>query len=315
MRKSSKRQRFYVKDWLEKLNNLYSRVLENCRETSCKDGPSGSLAEKKASTPKTHLLLIRSGLPEILNAENIQNLQTRIELYENKLNESLLDCENQNDGGALPDEIEATLDFKLLAIGEISPLEIGSLRFKKNSLLDLRRNYTSELDVSELFDSVCLETIRKACIYTVRSFEQFDDDQGLLSKEFQSQLSKLGTQNSVNALCIAEIVKEGEREFFWNLRYYFISLSDSRQKNAKAKSATKGKLYETMQKGPLKWPLYTIILGFGQLLGFSVFQVALFNTEELNHKWVMFLTACIYIMGSTFWWALYWYFFKYFYLK
>ena len=67
----------------------------------------------------------------------------------------------------------------------------------------------------------------------------------------------------------------------------------------------KGVIYEIMQKGPFTWPLYSLILAFGQLLGFSAFQVAMVSNNDFNDDWVTYVTAAFYITGSWVWWIIY----------
>jgi alpha-1,3-glucan synthase len=60
-----------------------------------------------------------------------------------------------------------------------------------------------------------------------------------------------------------------------------------------------------MQKGPFTWPIYSMILAFGQLLGFSAFQVAMISNNDFNEDWVTYVTAAFYVTGSLVWWIIY----------
>lgn len=64
-------------------------------------------------------------------------------------------------------------------------------------------------------------------------------------------------------------------------------------------------LFNLMQAGFNSWPLYTLILSFGQLLGFSVFQLVLLDSDEENPSMNYFITGSVYILGTLFFWSLY----------
>ncbi len=64
-------------------------------------------------------------------------------------------------------------------------------------------------------------------------------------------------------------------------------------------------LFNLMQSGFKSWPLYTIILSLGQLLGFSVFQLVLLDSVEENSDMNYFVTGSMYIAGTLFFWSLY----------
>lgn len=64
-------------------------------------------------------------------------------------------------------------------------------------------------------------------------------------------------------------------------------------------------IFDLMQRGFTSWPLYTMILAFGQLLGFSAFQLALLDSREQNQGYNSLITGSVFIIGSLFWWKVY----------
>ena len=60
-----------------------------------------------------------------------------------------------------------------------------------------------------------------------------------------------------------------------------------------------------VQKGSKDWPLYTLILAFGQLLGFSSIQLILLDSREQQLSTNTFATGSVFILGTLVWWALY----------
>ena len=215
MRKTSLRQRFPVSKWLEGLKSLYSHVIQNSEDFLLKiTGENNHDVGPRRIFSANRELLIRSGVPELASENDIKILQQKIENFEAGQAADSTPGEGPND----LDE-EDTCDFKLLSLGKISPLMIGSLRFSTNSSSgSLQNRNSSQVNISSLFDSVALETIRKNGLYTVKTFEQFCDHDGKVMMQYKQDLARLDSQNSHQDLCIAETIKSAERSYFWDLR-------------------------------------------------------------------------------------------------
>jgi hypothetical protein len=246
MRKTSLLQRFPVSNWLSGLKTLYSRVIENNADTVYKiTAHKDCHPEPITPLPKSRELLIRSGLPELTYSRDVKILQEKIELYQAEQSRESLVNECAKEDEVLKSQeptysiatssfikavinatdVEDSCDFKLLSLGNMSPLMIGSLRFKtKSSCESLSNNESfsnkngSEVNISTLFDSVSLDAIRKDAIYTVKSFEQFSDQDGQVTAQYKLDLAKLNSHNSIEELCIAETIRNAERAYFWTLR-------------------------------------------------------------------------------------------------
>jgi hypothetical protein len=241
MRKTSLLQRFPVSDWLSGLRTLYSRVIEHSDDTVLKTlADSDAHPEQGSPLPKSRELLIRSGLPELSYSKGIKVLQEKIELFEAQQSREMLvpTCDAKDEIIEKHEEsnhstitsstaeaiinaiiVEETCDFKLLPLGEISPFMIGSLHFKNTSSYgSVSNKNVSEVSISALFDSVSLDVIRKNTVYSVKTFEQFSDEDGLVTAQYELDLAKLDSHNSIRDLCIAERIRTAERGYFWNLR-------------------------------------------------------------------------------------------------
>lgn len=251
MRKTSLRQRFPVSQWLVGLKALYSRVIENSNDPIITATADNDVhLEQQICSPKTRELLIRSGLPELTYGKDIRLLQEKIEVYDNQQKDDsnssskmpidpeilpekddLPKTENNRDSNCSSCTtnasesiinsliVEDSCDFKLLPLGKISPLMIGSLQFKKSSSYgSFSKRNVSEISISAMFDSVSLDAIRKDASYTVRSFEQFCDDDGVVAAQYKIDLAKINSQNSHTDLCVAETIRAAEIAYFWSLR-------------------------------------------------------------------------------------------------
>jgi hypothetical protein len=233
MRKQAQKQRFPVKEWLKKLDAMYCHILKNCKDVKEKAEP----VILKSAIDKNDFLqmsgrsnLVRSGLPEIEDPSGIRKLTSLLKLKEKKSIPTLDTSSSNFTKESSKDISSETLDVDVSQFRDIpwSPLSAGSVRVKRHfanfsssssDILNGVHHVDSRVDISGIappqfstyLDSiplVSLPEIEQWKEYHVRSFEQFDDPDGVVSKEFEGHLSKLDVKNSQETLCIDKVLKK-----------------------------------------------------------------------------------------------------------
>ena len=313
MRNQSKNQRIPVRDWLLKLDSFYSLAMENNLGTHLQtlelvsriDDQSSQSTNEVTNTrpvkpPRT--VLVRSGMPEIDTPESIQDLKAFIKSKEQKM--------KRDSGNDLWNSIRSiksmrtlTMAWRISFFGDAITYPVESTSSTIPSFADSSLDLTlgDKLEIIKSEELLSLNQVKKWGDYTVCAFVQFEDQGSKVETYFRSQLPCISVSNSQTSLCIDDNLKKGEIDFFKNYRQV-------QSKDLALKLKNQSYLYEVFlqmsQKGLFGWPLYTLFLCLGQLLGVSAFQLGIFdNSEDLKHS--QSIIVGVYIFASIFWWKLY----------
>ncbi|PLW49252.1 hypothetical protein PCASD_02635 [Puccinia coronata f. sp. avenae] len=174
-----------------------------------------------------------------------------------------------------------------------------------------------------------------------QALEGFTDENGKVTQEFISKLYELNSNNSKGDLCIAEYLVAAEKAYFKNVKddklaqakslYDSISLKGTRRPISRAfsewsvmKHATENDDEEDgmesedplttpaelnqwqirLQKVYFGWPVYTILLAFGQVLGATSFQLSLLGGTSSQRTFDLYIIGAVNIIGSVCWYIL-----------
>jgi alpha-1,3-glucan synthase len=241
MRRQSKKQRFPVHEWLDKLDALYSRVLKHGGYHVVKRRRSITMEMLKMKDIlgfSTRSKLIRSGLPELESPEGTRALRLCLHLRETGVSMSHIpdsvsqDDHEPSDTTSSLSEVHSSkpsssleVDFTAFQVGDSSIQNLEDWRLNAvsdiESASDTIHHVDSKLDMSgvmprELMNPqslaaekqlVSLEEISEFPNAQIRVFEQFNDQSGKLSQVFERKLDKLCSENSVKSLCIEKTLK------------------------------------------------------------------------------------------------------------
>jgi alpha-1,3-glucan synthase len=147
-----------------------------------------------------------------------------------------------------------------------------------------------------------------------QAIEGFTDENGQVTQEFIAKLSQLNSANSKGDLCIAEYLVAAEKAYFKHVRDDKLALARSQFDGATLRGSTKRPISRAISEWSVKkhaldndeeevqtegsdeplataaelnqwqirlqkvyfgWPVYTILLAFGQVLGATSFQLSL----------------------------------------
>lgn len=145
----------------------------------------------------------------------------------------------------------------------------------------------------------------------------FTDADGSTRKTFSKRLENLTTSNTLKSLSVDHFIRKHERKYFNGLRKQEIDVK-LKSRSDKEKSCTVSEsvkqidcdTYEAtrLQKLLLHsiggWPLYTIVLAIGQILGASSYQLTLLSGESAQSTVSMYILLSIFSFFSLFWWFL-----------
>lgn len=156
----------------------------------------------------------------------------------------------------------------------------------------------------------------------------FTDPTGLYYKTFERKLESLNGKTSEVQLCIEEYLEKSEREWFKRLHTARMSRTAASTPSAAATPA--GSIYDGIDTNePMSqfllpenyaaptglrralmyklgdWPLYTFLLGLGQILGATSYQITLLTGQLGQPASRLYVVASIYIASSLIWWIVF----------
>ncbi|KAJ3211621.1 Cell wall alpha-1,3-glucan synthase ags1 [Entophlyctis luteolus] len=121
----------------------------------------------------------------------------------------------------------------------------------------------------------------------------FDDVDGDLENKFKVLLDskEINPKSSVNELCIDNFLVKGKRKFYkvvWKDEY-------GRVENL---------LVKFVQYRIADWPVYTILLGIGQLIAASSYQIVLLTGNKTYSDLDFYIVGAVFLVGTLFWSAM-----------
>jgi alpha-1,3-glucan synthase len=151
----------------------------------------------------------------------------------------------------------------------------------------------------------------------------FTDSSGEFYKTFEKLLETLSGKNSESALCIEEFLVESERSWFNRFRNAKLgrlsvpsappSLHDSNsnwEDDYRAEFVSedyrppKGlKKYMMMKIGD--WPIYSLVLAFGQIISANSYQITLITGTVGQSADKLYTVASVYLATTIIWWMLF----------
>jgi alpha-1,3-glucan synthase len=172
----------------------------------------------------------------------------------------------------------------------------------------------------------------------------FTDASGVYLKEFEKKLEQLGAKSSENLLCIEENLIKSEKNFFRDYRDAKMGIATPKN-GSRAPSlmgsrpgTPVGSFFEHSIHGSIDsvpneallnefplgagykpptglsrwllyrigdWPLYTILLAFGQIIAANSYQITLLIGEVGETALQLYIIATIYAVSSICWWLLF----------
>lgn len=172
----------------------------------------------------------------------------------------------------------------------------------------------------------------------------FTDASGVYLKEFEKKLEHLGAKSSENLLCIEENLMKSEKNFFKDYRDAKMGISTpkngSREPSLMGSRPTTpvGSFFEHSAHGSVDsmpevtllnefplgagykpptglslwllyrvgdWPIYSILLAFGQIIAANSYQITLLIGEVGETALQLYVIATIYAVSSLCWWLLF----------
>jgi len=176
-----------------------------------------------------------------------------------------------------------------------------------------------------------------------QAIEGFTDENGMVTQEFISKLAELNSTNSKGDLCIAEYLVAAEKAYFKHVRDDKLALAKSVYGGSTLKgSSSKRPISRAISEWSVKkhvpdpdeeemasgsedalttpaqlnqwqirlqkvyygWPLYTILLAFGQVLGATSFQLSLLGGTSSQRTFDLYIIGAVNIIGSVCWYIL-----------
>jgi alpha-1,3-glucan synthase len=172
----------------------------------------------------------------------------------------------------------------------------------------------------------------------------FTDASGVYLKEFEKKLEHLGAKSSENLLCIEENLMKSEKSFFKDYRDAKMGISTPKNASRAPslmgsrpttpvgsffEHSTHGSVDSVPQEGLLNefplgagykpptglslwllyrvgdWPIYSILLAFGQIIAANSYQITLLIGEVGETALQLYVIATIYAVSSFCWWLLF----------
>ncbi|KAK9563021.1 Cell wall alpha-1,3-glucan synthase ags1 [Aspergillus fumigatus] len=138
----------------------------------------------------------------------------------------------------------------------------------------------------------------------------FTDSHGEYARLFEKSLENLNAANSETQLCIEEFLVKSEKEWFDKFRDAKLG-----RLNSPAPSVFRGKDYvpptglrKWMQLRIGDWPVYSLLLGLGQIIAANSYQITLLTGEVGQTAEKLYGIATTYLITSILWWFVFRYF-------
>ena len=155
----------------------------------------------------------------------------------------------------------------------------------------------------------------------------FTDPTGLYYKTFEKMLTSLNGKTSEGQLCIEQYIENSEKQWFKRLHDARMDRHATPAQSAAPTLA--GSIYEGIDTDePLSqfllpdnstptgirrimlyqigdWPLYSILLGLGQILGATSYQIVLLTGQIGSTGTQLYVVASIYIATTVIWWLMF----------
>ncbi|EEB07932.1 alpha-1,3-glucan synthase Mok12 [Schizosaccharomyces japonicus yFS275] len=148
------------------------------------------------------------------------------------------------------------------------------------------------------------------------SSDNFTDEDGVTRKEFLARMDKLNPVNSLHSLCIDRFIRKHERKYFKELRDQKIgvklhlndTMSEKYEEKVEVTEGNSQESHNALQRIMLHsigtWPLYTILLALGQILGASSYQLTLLSGGSAQSSKSTYILLSIFSFCSMTWWFL-----------
>lgn len=168
----------------------------------------------------------------------------------------------------------------------------------------------------------------------------FTDSTGEFYRAFEAKLEKLNGSNSVSQLCIEEYLEKSEKKWFDRFRDARLGRNQSPSSKFRSKyggpspmatvsndevgsreSGSPGRrpdefclgndyvppsgLRKWMQVRVFDWPIYSFILGLGQIIAANSYQITLLTGEVGQTPEKLYGIATVYLVSSIVWWFLF----------
>ncbi|KIY53580.1 glycoside hydrolase family 13/glycosyltransferase family 5 protein [Fistulina hepatica ATCC 64428] len=163
----------------------------------------------------------------------------------------------------------------------------------------------------------------------------FTDADGGVTQEFITKLQELSSSNSRGDLCIEKYLQKSEEAFFDKVKKDKISSAVSTRSSNRDSvwgtpefdysrpSSPMGSTFGSTTGGlggepPVKimtrtqvflareifgWPLYTIIMSLGQMLGATTFQITLLSGRDYEDDWEVYMIGGVFLAASLLWYV------------
>ncbi|KAI9613752.1 hypothetical protein KEM48_003645 [Puccinia striiformis f. sp. tritici PST-130] len=146
-----------------------------------------------------------------------------------------------------------------------------------------------------------------------QAIEGFTDENGQVTQEFIAKLNDLNSVNSKGDLCIAEYLVAAEKRtssIEWSVKKHAMENDEDDEESANGSDeplttpASLNQWQIRLQKVYFGWPVYTILLAFGQVLGATSFQLSLLGGSSSQRTFDLYIIGAVNIIGSVTWYIL-----------
>ncbi|KAK4119093.1 glycosyltransferase family 5 protein [Parathielavia appendiculata] len=321
MRAVSAKQRFPVARWVEEINELHKRSIDKSRKHRDKPDPLKVMSLTKFSpsrspsptpselhdvqpmTPASFLSPDQANLPSSARSPNFEAWE---------LPRPTIGHERRISGVSITSVTKGRKDFALQKVDPFFTDADGEYTDEFKRKLAQLDSKTSETDL-------CIEQ------YLVRSekkwFEEYKSAKlGLSSSRNTSKLSLAEPHSALNhsrfldvpsrptsvpptpytPSIISSAYSEDEDEQSHPHAQRFVSEFDTEDGAVNPTHATP--IQKFMLRKVFDWPVYTIILAFGQILAANSYQISLLNGEQGQTANMLYTIASIYGGTSILWW-------------
>ncbi|KAL7424549.1 hypothetical protein Q5752_000233 [Cryptotrichosporon argae] len=217
-------------------------------------------------------------------------------------------------------------------------------RMSQDSNFAPSRPFTTHSRVSS-FDSISSIVDEKGSSPLNKAMETFTDADGEVATSFVQKLQSLSADNSKGDLCIEKFLMKSEKAFFSEMKKEKLSAASIRSRDSyitpKTPSMMDGfrpelypapthysasghghdEVYDTydepepekhmtrtqifMDRSVGGWPLYTIVISFGQLLSATSFQLSLLSGSNTQTSTDLYIICSIFVVATVAWYTLF----------